>query len=82
MKMEIPPGIPLDPSNKSHVSATTHFNDLQLGTFLYPLALGEDYPSAYKMTVQDYVPLNEADLYNLKETLGKSQAPPDEETFS
>lgn len=71
MKMEIPPGVPLDPSNKAHVAATEHFNDLQLGPFLYPLALGEDYPSAYKMTVQDYVPLKKADLNTLKGTLGK-----------
>ncbi|KAL7781081.1 glycoside hydrolase family 1 protein [Trichoderma afarasin] len=69
MKMEIPPGVPLDPSQKSHVAAAAHFNDLQLGPFLYPLALGEDYPAAYKMTVQDYVPLSKADLCNLKGTL-------------
>ncbi|KAL6889983.1 glycoside hydrolase family 1 protein [Trichoderma evansii] len=69
MKMEIPPGVPLNPLNKSHVAAAEHFNDLQLGPFLYPLALGQDYPSAYKMTVQDYVPLSKTDLCNLKGTL-------------
>ena len=70
MKMEIPPGVPLDPSQDSHVAAASHFNDLQLGPFLYPLTLGEDYPLAYKITVQDYVPLNETDLSLLKGTLG------------
>ncbi|KAL7932821.1 glycoside hydrolase family 1 protein [Trichoderma chlorosporum] len=69
MKMEIPPGVPLDPSKESHVAAAAHFNDLQLGPFLHPLALGKDYPSAYKMTVQDYVPLSDTDLCNLKGTL-------------
>lgn len=73
MKMEIPPGVPLNPSNQSHVAAAEHFIDLQLGPFLYSLALGRDYPSAYKMTVQDYVPLSESDLCNPKGTLGKLQ---------
>ena len=55
-------GVPLDPTNPSHVHAATHFNDFQLATFANPIFLGLDYPEAYKMTVADYVPLTAKDL--------------------
>ena len=69
-KMGTAPGIPQMPLNASYVVATQHYNDLNIGAFLNPLALGEDYPEAYKMTIQDYVPLTEEDLANLNGTLG------------
>lgn len=61
-------GVPLDPSNISHVNAANHFNDFQLATFGNPIFLGIDYPEAYKMTVPDYVPLTAADLAYLNNT--------------
>ena len=64
-------GVPQDPQNASHLVATEHFNDLKLGAFLNPIALGLDYPEAYKMTIQDYVPLSQEDLAYMNNTLGK-----------
>jgi beta-glucosidase/6-phospho-beta-glucosidase/beta-galactosidase len=61
-------GVPLDPSNSSHVIAANHFNDFQLATFGNPIFLGIDYPEAYKMTIPDYVPLTAADLAYLNNT--------------
>ncbi|KAJ0426814.1 glycoside hydrolase superfamily [Aspergillus carlsbadensis] len=69
MKMGVSPGIPQAPSNSSHVAAARHYDELNIGTFLYPLVLGKDYPMAYKMTIQDYVPLTEGDLSYLNKTL-------------
>ena len=64
------PYVPLDPRNASHVAAARHQNDLMIGTLFAPLARGEDYPEAFKMTIQDYVPLSEADLRYLNGTVG------------
>ena len=55
-------GVPLDPTNPSHLDAATHFNSFQLGTFCNPIFLGIDYPDSFKMTIPDYVPLSAADL--------------------
>lgn len=70
MKMGATPGIPLSPSDSSHRAAAEHYTDLNLGTYLNPLVLGQDYPEAYKMTVQDYIPLTARDLSYLNGTLG------------
>ena len=75
MKMGSSPGIPQMPSNNSHVAAARHYNDFNIGTFLYPLALGKDYPVAYKMTIQDHVPLTKQDLSYLNKTLGMCAQP-------
>lgn len=72
IKMGEAPAVPQVPTNQSHVDATTHRNDLLIGTFLNPLALGLDYPDAYKMTIQDYVPLTPEDLEFLNNTIGSS----------
>src|ERR1700749_1785191 len=40
----------------------------RLGTFCNPLMLGIDYPTSYKTTIPDYVPLTTADLAYLKGT--------------
>ena len=71
MKMMGGCGVPQDPRNASHLTATQHFNDFKLGPFLNPLALGLDYPEAYKMTIQDYIPLSREDLTYMNNTLGK-----------
>jgi beta-glucosidase/6-phospho-beta-glucosidase/beta-galactosidase len=55
-------GVPLNPHNQSDVDAANHFNTFQLGTFANPIFLGLDYPSSYKDTVPDYVPLSAEDL--------------------
>lgn len=65
------PAVPKDPSQPSHREAAQHYTDLYLGTFLDPLALGKDYPDAYKITFRDYVPLNRTDLEYFKGTIGK-----------
>ena len=69
MKMTNGPAIPLEPADPSHLAAAQHYNDLYLGAFLDPLVFGHDYPAAFKMTEQDYVPLNASDLAHLKGTL-------------
>lgn len=61
-------GVPLDPSNPADVDAANHFNSFQLATFANPIFLGIDYPSSYKTTVADYVPLTAADLAYLNGT--------------
>lgn len=55
-------GVFKHPQSQSHVDATNHFNEFQLGTFCNPIFLGIDYPDAYKMTILDYVPLTKEDL--------------------
>lgn len=55
-------GVPRDPQNPADVAAANHFNSFQLATFANPIFLGQDYPSSYKDTIQDYVPLSAADL--------------------
>lgn len=70
MKMSGAPGVPQDPRNELHLAAAAHFNDLTFGSFLNPLVLGQDYPEAFKMTIQDYIPLTEDDLNYLKDTMG------------
>lgn len=72
IKMGEAPAVPLIPTNQTHVDATMHRTDLYIATFLNPLALGQDYPDAYKMTIQDYVPLTADDLEYLNNTVGKS----------
>lgn len=72
IKMGAAPALPQVPSNASHIAATKHYNDLNIGTFLNPLALGQDFPDAYKQTIQDYVPLTQDDLAYLNHTLGVS----------
>lgn len=71
MKMGAMPGVPLDPTNQTHIAAAQRYTDLWLGSFLNPIALGVDYPNAYKKTIQNYVPLTESDLQSLNGTLGK-----------
>jgi hypothetical protein len=61
-------GVPLDPSDTSHVDAANEFNDFQLAIFGNPIYLGTDYPAVYKRRVPDYVPLTEEDLQYLKGT--------------
>ncbi|KAH9221944.1 glycoside hydrolase family 1 protein [Leptodontidium sp. 2 PMI_412] len=69
VKIGAVPGIPQDPSNASHVAAAQHYTNFNIGTFLYPLALGQDYPDSFKMAIQDYVPLSPQDLDFLNGTL-------------
>ena len=69
-KNGVAPSVPQDPKDQSHVAATKHVNDLYLSSFLNPLALGKDYPAAYKMTMQDYVPLSPQDLDYMRGTIG------------
>lgn len=71
IKMGATPAFPQISSNASHVEAAQHYTDLNIGTFLNPLAQGEDYPDALKMTIQDYVPLSADDLTYLNGTIGK-----------
>ena len=61
-------GVPLDPSNPSHLDAANRFNDFQLATFCNPIYLGIDYPDVFKQIVPDYVPLTAADLEYLNGT--------------
>lgn len=65
------PGMPLDPNNATDVAAAKHYTDLYLAAWLNPLALGIDYPDAFKATIQDYVPLTAEDLEYINGTLGK-----------
>jgi len=55
-------GVPRDPQDPADVEAANHFNSFQLATFANPIFLGKDYPSSYKDTIHDYVPLTAADL--------------------
>ncbi len=75
MKMGVTPGIPQNPANASHVEAVQHYNELMLGAYLDPLALGIDYPEVFKATIQDYIPLCSEDLEFLNGTLGKTCFP-------
>lgn len=72
MKMGITPAVPRDASNASDIKAANWFNDLYVGALLDPLALGEDYPDAYKLSVADYVPLSAEDLAYMNNTMGES----------
>lgn len=72
MKMAVTPGVPQDPTDESHVAATEHYNEILLSDYLYPLALGQDYPDSFKYTLQDYIPLSSEDLEYVGGTLGKS----------
>lgn len=67
-----PFGIPLDPTNATHVEASCRYNDFYTGVFANPIYLGQDYPESYKETVKDYVPLNQSDLEYFKGTAGES----------
>lgn len=69
MKMGISPAVPQDAANPSHVEAANFFNELYVGAFMNPLALGIDYPEASKQSVPDYVPLSKADLDYINGTL-------------
>ncbi|KAK4506282.1 hypothetical protein PRZ48_000012 [Zasmidium cellare] len=69
MKMGITPAVPRDASNQSHVEAANYFSDLYSGALLRPLALGEDYPEAFKLSVPDYVPLSKTDLEYMNGTM-------------
>lgn len=71
MKMSGFPAMPQDPQNASHVATAQRWNDLNIGTFLDPLVLCQDYPDAYKSTVQDFTPLTEQDLSFLDGTMGE-----------
>lgn len=71
MKMGVTPGIPLSPDDPTHIAATQTFTDLYVNPYLNPLALGQDYPDAFKWAIQDYVPLTPKDLEYMKGTLGK-----------
>ncbi|RDW59066.1 hypothetical protein BP5796_11990 [Coleophoma crateriformis] len=62
IKMAVTPGVPQDPTDPTHVAATEHYNEILLSDYLYPLALGQDYPDAFKYTLQDYIPLSTDDL--------------------
>lgn len=75
IKMGEAPAMPQIPTNQTHIEAAMHRTDLYIGTFLNPLALGLDYPDAYKMTIQDYVPLTPDDLVYLNNTIGSSPPP-------
>lgn len=66
-----PIGIPLDPTNATHVDASCRYNDFYTGAYANPIYLGQDYPETYKETVKDYVPLNQSDLDYFKGTAGK-----------
>ncbi|BFZ56883.1 hypothetical protein PYCC9005_003933 [Savitreella phatthalungensis] len=69
MKMGITPAVPQNPSNGSHVLAAQTFTDIYVNPFLYPLTLGLDYPSSYKQAIHDYVPLSQADLAYMNNTM-------------
>ncbi|KAF2171574.1 glycoside hydrolase family 1 protein [Zasmidium cellare ATCC 36951] len=69
MKMGITPAVPRDASNHSHVEAANYFSDLYSGALLRPLALGQDYPQAFKLSVPDHVPLSQADLEYMNGTM-------------
>jgi beta-glucosidase/6-phospho-beta-glucosidase/beta-galactosidase len=66
-----PIGIPLDPTNETHVAASCRYNDFYTGVYANPIYLGQDYPETYKETVKDFVPLNQSDLDYFKGTAGK-----------
>jgi hypothetical protein len=72
LKLATAPGMPLDPFNQTHLEAVQHYDDLVIGTFYDPLILGKDYPEAFKMTIQDFVPLSEEDRVYLKGTVSAS----------
>ncbi|KAK7959405.1 glycoside hydrolase family 1 protein [Apiospora aurea] len=61
-------GVPQDSAKAEDVEAANHFNEFQLATFANPIFVGQDYPEAFKMTIPDYVPLNETDLAYLNGT--------------
>ncbi|KAI5924574.1 glycoside hydrolase family 1 protein [Camillea tinctor] len=69
IKMGASPVVPQVPTNQSHVEAALHYNRFYIDTWLNPLALGQDYPEDYKMAIQDYVPLTQADLEFLNNTI-------------
>lgn len=51
-------GILQDLNNATHLAAVHRSNDLTIGVFMNPRALGKDYPDAVKQTWQDYVLLS------------------------
>ena len=55
-------GIPLDPTNATHIDAAKWFNDIWLGPLGCPLALGQDYPRAWKATMKNVTSFTMADL--------------------
>jgi len=69
MKMGITPAVPRDASNATDVEAANWFSDLYVGALLNPLALGEDQPDAYKLSVADHVPLSVQDLEYMNNTM-------------
>lgn len=42
-----PLGIPLDPTNATHVDASCRYNDFYTGVFANPIYLGQDYPVGF-----------------------------------
>jgi beta-glucosidase/6-phospho-beta-glucosidase/beta-galactosidase len=70
MKMGGTPAVPADPTNSSHIETANLYTELYIGAFLNPLALGIDYPEAFKLSVPDYVPLSKADLEYINGTMG------------
>jgi beta-glucosidase/6-phospho-beta-glucosidase/beta-galactosidase len=61
-------GIPLDPNNATHIAAANWFNDLWLGPLGNPLALGQDYPTAWKATMKNVTSFSAADLATIGNT--------------
>ncbi|KAF2688498.1 glycoside hydrolase family 1 protein [Lentithecium fluviatile CBS 122367] len=55
-------GVPRNPQDPTDVEAANHFNSFQLANFANPIFLGKDYPSSYKNTIKDHVPLTASDL--------------------
>ncbi|KAL5337517.1 glycoside hydrolase superfamily [Aspergillus crustosus] len=59
-------GVPKNPENKTDVDLTNRFNEMQLGGFGNPLALGEQYPESILQTLPGAHPLTEEELeFNL-----------------
>lgn len=77
LKLGATPGLAQDPTNSTHLAAVQRYNDLGIGVFLNPLALGKDYPDAVKETWQDYVPLSQYDLEYVNGTLGEFDSCPE-----
>jgi len=69
IKMGITPAVPQDASNASHIEAAQFFSDVYTFPWLYPTALGQQYPAAFLKGVAGAQPLNASDLALMNGTM-------------
>lgn len=68
-KMPYSIGVPLNPENQTDVNAADRFNEMWLGSFAYPICLGQQYPDSILQTLPGAKPLSKQELQYVGKTV-------------